>query len=147
LSLKNSYETEAGGVEVGSALGVINHIEYPQIVILIKSNLELPNLNIRPFYLNEKIANIFLNFDVKLKDREKFNSKYILESKAEIAKLQKLLSINLTTKIASYEDFSLEIIDANILLKFERDITIEKVMVLYDIASLLDKELTIYSVL
>lgn len=141
LSFKNSYETRKRGVEDGSSPGIIDHIEFRQIGILIKSNMELPNLIIRPFYFGERIANVFLKFDVELSDREKFNKKYVLESKSDNAQLEDLLSKNLTLKMSIYDDFCLEIIDSNILMKFENDFSKEKAFALFDIANLIDKRL------
>ncbi|MGC1633778.1 MAG: hypothetical protein WA749_16835 [Gelidibacter sp.] len=139
LSLKNSYEIEIVGTAGESAIttDVVNRHN----AILMKMEFDLPDLIIRPAYVREKIANIFLNFDVKLTNRNSFNKKYMLESKAKPELLEKIITQNLTNKISEFKEFYLEIINSTILLKFENSINLQDSNQLIEIAKLIEIEI------
>ena len=119
LSIRNSYKIEIGGT-AGKSMITIDE-ESQHNALLIKTNFQIPQLIIRPAYLREKIANIFLNFDIKLNDRKEFNKKYILESSTDNKELEKLLTQNLTNEFIKHNGFSIEFKSNTILLKFEKE--------------------------
>jgi hypothetical protein len=67
--------------------------------------INIPDLIIKPSTLADKVSNLFLNFDIKLNNRTKFNRKYILESTSN-----KLIDRILNEKITNLFEHSSDLI-------------------------------------
>ena len=139
LSIRNSYKIEIGGT-TGESM-ITTDKESQHNALLIKTDFQIPQLIIRPAYLREKIANIFLNFDIKLNNRKEFNKKYILESSTDNKELEKLLTKNLTDELIRHNGFSLEFKDNSILLKFEKEFNEKDSVNLFGIGKIIESEI------
>lgn len=139
LSIRNSYETQVSG-SVGSKSFVKSHTQTRHNAILIKTYLDIPDLIIRPSSFNDRFVNVFKNFDVKLTDRSRFNYLFILESNESVKVLDKIISQTITNLLIKYKGFYLEIMNAIILMKFEKSINKEDTFNLIKIAKIIDLE-------
>lgn len=108
--------------------------------ILIQLETDIPNLIIRPSSIREKITNFFLNFDVKLDNRNEFNNEYILESNANKLVIEKILSNSFTDNLLKYKDLCIEFNSNTILLKFEKELNPEDSIKLVEIAKIIELE-------
>jgi len=109
--------------------------------VILKTESNLPELIIRPAYLKEKIANLFLKFDKKLNERKEFNKKYILESSLSQTELEKIITKNLTDELVKVNEFSLEFKDNSIFLKFEKEFNEEDSVNLIKLGKIIETEL------
>jgi len=139
LSIRNSYKTEIMGTGGESMIEIDTESKHNGVILKTESNL--PELIIRPAYLKEKIANIFLKFDKKLNDRKEFNKKYILESSISQIELEKMITRNLTDELVKVNEFSLEFKDNSIFLKFEKEFNEEDSVNLLKLGKILETEL------
>ncbi len=142
LSIRNSYKIEIMGT--GGESMKTTDIENKHNAVIIVTDFSLPELIIRPAYLREKIANLFLNFDLKLSERNDFNKKYILESSSTLLELEKILSHNLTNELNKHEEFSLEFRKGFVLLKFEKEFNESDSINLIKIGKLIESEIKKY---
>lgn len=139
LSIRNSYKVEVSGTSLESL--VTMDVESLQNAVIIKTDFDIPDLMIRPADLKEKIANLFLKFDIKLENRNSFNNKYILESLTNQLTLENILTKKLTNELIKYNEFSLEFKSNIILLKFEKEFNQQDSVALIRIAKLIETEL------
>jgi hypothetical protein len=139
LSISNSYRIEEEGFnwDLKRTTELINRYN----AVLILTSLNFRNMIIRPKKFKEKIANLFLSFDVKLKNNPNFNKKYILESNAKVEKLELFLTNRIVSRLNLLENFNLEIINSAILMRFDNALNIEDSMQLIEIAKLIDDEI------
>lgn len=138
LNIRNSYKEEGSST-------FLTKVEYDKEsrhnAVIIKTKFELPELIIRPKFIRDRITNVFLNFDIKLSNREKFNKKYILESSSNKKILDRLISSNLTDELIKHSQFSLEFKEGYILLKFEKEFNLEDSINMIKIGKLIEKEI------
>uniref|UniRef100_UPI004048EE40 hypothetical protein n=2 Tax=Flavobacterium sp. TaxID=239 RepID=UPI004048EE40 len=139
LSIRNSYKIEICGTT--SQSWITTDQESFHNALVIKTDFQIPELIIRPAYLREKIANLFLNFDIKLMNRKVFNEKYILESSSDIKVLEQLLNQTVTNELIKHMQFSLQFKNKNILLKFEKTFNEQDSINLIVIGKILESEL------
>ena len=109
--------------------------------MILKTESNLPELIIRPAYLKEKIANLFLKFDKKLHSRKEFNRKYILESSLNQVELEKIITKKITDELIKVNEFSLEFKNNSIFLKFEKEFNEEDSVNLIKLGKLIETEL------
>ncbi len=139
LSIRNSYKIEVMGT-AGESM-VTTDKESQHNALLIISDFKIPELIIRPAYLREKIANVFLNFDIKLNNRKEFNKKYILESSSDYKTLDTMLTKKLTNELIKLKEFSLEFKNNTILLKFEKEFNKKDSLELIEIGKIVESEI------
>ena len=139
LSIRNSYKTEIMGTGGESMIEIDTESKHNGVILKTESNL--PELIIRPAYLKEKIANLFLKFDKKLNNRKEFNKKYILESSISQTELEKMITRNLTDELVKLNEFSLEFKDNSIFLKFEKEFNEEDSINLIKLGKIIETEL------
>ena len=139
LSIRNSYKTEIMGTAGESMVEIDTESKHNGVIL--KTESKLPEIIIRPAYLKEKIANLFLKFDKKLNDRKEFNKKYILESSLNQTELEKIITRNLTDELVKVNEFSLEFKDNSIFLKFEKEFNEEDSVNLIKLGKIIETEL------
>ncbi|WCO03560.1 hypothetical protein [Psychroserpens ponticola] len=139
LSIRNSYKTEIMGTAGESMVEIDTESKHNGLILKTESNL--PELIIRPAYLNEKIANLFLKFDKKLNDRKEFNKKYILESSLSQTELEEIITRNITDELVKVNEFSLEFKDNSIFLKFEKEFNEQDSVNLINLGKIIETEL------
>jgi hypothetical protein len=135
-SFRNSYETEGMNAYY---FFEIDHVSGRYLGLLLESKVELPDLIIRPSTISDRVSNLFLGFDIKLDNRRKFNTNYILESNATKEECSNFLIETLTSLIEKEINFYLEIKDAKIFLKFEQEMQLQNTMSLIEIGLLIDE--------
>ncbi|WP_417857655.1 hypothetical protein [Xanthomarina gelatinilytica] len=139
LSIRNSYKTEIMGTGGESMIEIDTESKHNGLILKTESNL--PELIIRPAYLKEKIANLFLKFDKKLNGRKEFNKKYILESSLNQFELEKIITKRITDELIKVSEFSLEFKNNSIFLKFEKEFNEEDSINLIKLGKIIETEL------
>jgi hypothetical protein len=134
-SLRNSFEVKR-----------INNYYFQETVSLtgryfglfIQSPINIPEFTIRPAYFSDRLTNVFLKFDRKIKNQKEFNSKYILESQADLSDLQTIISKELIEYLINQKNFYLESKNSKIFLKHEKELDIENTIHLLRIGEIID---------
>ncbi|MEQ6124945.1 hypothetical protein AAON49_12120 [Pseudotenacibaculum sp. MALMAid0570] len=136
---QDSHEIEVNGTVPGYSDIKTDLITYHDAV-LIKFDSFLPDLTIRPNNINEKVANLFLRFDIKLKNRKRFNNLYVLESNTNSEKLERLLSVAITDELILYNNLNIDFKNQSILLRFDEEVNKENSTSLIKLAKLIQSE-------
>ena len=139
LNIRNSYVAQESG-SVGESFIPVT-FENKNSAIIIRSKYDFPEVIIRPAKTRDRLANVFLNFDIKLSGRKLFNRKYILESNSNQILVEKFISKNITNELIKHQEFNLESKKNSILFKFEREFNQEDVIKLIKIGEIIEKEI------
>ncbi len=133
-SIRNSYEQESLNKYRFFSKTTITGRYF---ILVLNPEIELPELIMRPAYAVDRVSNLFLRFDNKLKGRKVFNKNFIVETE-NIELTRKILHKDFTDFIENDKNLYIEISTGQILIKFEEEQSYETTNRIIEIGLLLD---------
>ncbi|MBU3927285.1 MAG: hypothetical protein KKB74_05725, partial [Bacteroidetes bacterium] len=121
ITLDNSYRLNIVQPELD---GRVHTNDFKYLYCYYEFKKDFPDTVIRPNSLADKLSNSFFHFSIKIKNRPKFNDKYIIESRDKYSILG-LLNENVISLFEDSSEIIIEIRDKKCLIMSLRSINYE----------------------